>query len=158
MSDHRPSEDAPLPAPVTEFVDVRTGEFLPATVENAARAISAAREMKRRIEEVVAAATAYLADESRRQGTKTLRHGDAEVVLKGGTATEYDPERLAELLRAAGCPEDRIAETVVPTVSYTVNRAVLRQLTGANPDYRQAAEMASRIVETRTYATVKGTP
>ncbi len=138
-----------------ELVNVETGERLPATVANAAAVLQAARSMKERINDVVASATLYLVSESARRGTKTLNVGDVSVVLTGGASVSYDAEDLMEALRIAGCPEDRIEQAVVATVSYKVNRAVLRQLAAANPDYQAAIELAEVPVETPWRASVK---
>jgi hypothetical protein len=141
---------------ITELLDVSTGEILPATVENAGRVITAARDMRSRINDVVAQATAWLAEESARQGTKTLAAGASSVVLSGGTSTEYDALELMQYLRDVGCPEDRVDDAVTTTIDYKVNRSVLRQLAGANPDYADAIERAARTVEKPMRASIKG--
>jgi hypothetical protein len=138
-----------------ELVNLATGEMLPATVENAAVVLEAAREMKDRIGVVIRDAEAYLAEQSRLQGTKTFHASGFKVEGKGGESVSYDPEALAEALRAADCPEERIAEVVVATVSYSVNRSVLRQLVAANPDYKAAAELAEQRTETPLRFSVK---
>ncbi len=138
-----------------ELVNVETGERLPATVANAAAVLQAARSMKERLNDVVASATLYLVSESARRGTKTLNVGNVSVTLTGGAGVAYDAEDLMEALRIAGCPEDRIEQAVVATVSYKVNRAVLRQLGAANPDYQAAIELAEMPVETPWRASVK---
>jgi hypothetical protein len=139
----------------TELVNVETGEALAPTVENVPAVLEAARAMKERLQGVIEAATAVVLEASRVHGTKTFHTGDADVVLSGGPAVEYDPEALADCLREAGCPEDRINEVVKAEISYKVDRSVLRQLVGANPDYRAAAELASREIEKPYRASVK---
>lgn len=141
---------------ITELLDVSSGEVLPATVENAGRVITAARDMKSRIGEVIAQATAYLSDEAARQGTKTLHDGGATITLSGGLTDDYDPQDLMAGLREAGCPEERIDEAVVATVSYKVNKSVLRQLAGANLAYRAAIEEARFQYDKPMRASVKG--
>jgi len=139
----------------TGLLDIRTGEVLPATVENAARVLHAARTMKEQVNAIVAEATAYLVAESEHQGTKTL-HGDTETVtVTGGESVEYDAADLMDLLRSAGCPEHRIEAAVVTEISYRINRAVLRQLAAANDDYRAAIQLAERTVEKPYRASVK---
>lgn len=147
-----PSVEVDVPR---EFVLVTTGERLPATRDNAAAVLVAARERKRALDEVIRDAEAYLAEESRRNGTKTFQTDHGKVELSGGVSTEYDEQALMEALRAAGCPEERIAEAVVETVSYKVDKRVLRQLTAANPDYAAAAETAATKTESPLRATVK---
>lgn len=155
MTDETTPTVPAVPDPPRELVDVRTGQFLPATPENAAHVILVAREMKQRITEVVRDAEAYLADLSRVQGTKTFHTDFGKIELAGGESVQYDPYALAVALRAAGCPEQRIEEVVVATVSHSVDRRVLRQLVAANPDYAAAAESASQKVETPLRASVK---
>ncbi len=144
-----------LVAQHTGLLNIETGELMPATITNAAAVLLAARDMKQRINDVVAAATAYLVDESAIQGTRTLHDGGTVVSLSGGVTDEYDAHDLMDLLRAAGCPESRIDEAVVATVTYKVNRSVLRQLSAANPDYLAAIELSRREILKPFRATVK---
>jgi hypothetical protein len=85
-----------------ELVNVETGERLPATIQNAAVVLEAARAMKQRLNDVVWEATQYLVEESRRLGTKTFLNGS--LVLSGGVYTDYDVEELRERLTEEGCP------------------------------------------------------
>lgn len=142
--------------PITQLLDVSSGEVLPANIANAGRVIQAARDMKNRIGEVIAQATAYLAEESARQGTRTLSSGTTQVTLSGGTTTDYDPVDLRMELEFAGCPENRIEEAIVAEVTYKVNRTVLRQLAGANSDYKAAIERSAREVEKPYRVSIKG--
>ncbi len=139
----------------TTLVNVLTGEALEPTVANAATVLEAAREMKERLNDVIAAATLYLVAESAVRGTKTLNSGDVSVTLTGGATTDYDATDLMEALRIAGCPEDRIEQAVVATVSYRVNHSVLTQLRAANEDYAAAIELAAHTVEKPFRASVK---
>lgn len=140
MTDMSPAvQDAPL-------VHVGTGEVLEATPANAAIVIEAARAMKRQVDDVIRYATAILGEESRRLGTKTLRFDRTKVSLTGGPQTDYDAVALRDLLRDAGCPEERINEAVVEEISYKVNRNVLKQLR-VNDDYAAAIDLAKREYE-----------
>jgi hypothetical protein len=138
-----------------ELVNVETGEFLPATVENAAVVLHAARTMKRRLDNVIAETTSFLLAESQVRGTKTLEAGREKITLTGGPTVDYDTTDLMDALREAGCPEERIAEAVIEEISYKPNRSVLRQLAAANPDYRAAVELAERTIEKPWRASVK---
>lgn len=129
-----------------ELVDVRTGEVLPATIDNAHRVLTIIREVSAQMRLVRNAATDFIAEESKRQGTKTLHSPAGDVVLTGGPTIDYDPEALMDALRAADCPENRIEECVVATITYKVNRSILNQLVKANPDYKAAAELAEREI------------
>lgn len=138
----------------TGLLDVATGELLPATIQNAGRVLLAARMMEENIRDIKRETTAFLAAESARAGTKTLRDDGCTVTLTGGTTVEYDAQDLMEALRMAGCPEDRIDAAVKTEITYKVDRAVLRQLAAANPEYRAAIELAAREVEKPYRATV----
>jgi hypothetical protein len=132
---------------ITELLDVESGEVLPASVENAAVVLASARVIKQKIDTVIRSATDYLASESTHQGIKTFNVGSGTVSLSGGASIEYDAADLMEALRVAGCPEDRIEAAVVAEITYKVNRSVLRQLAGANPDYKAAIDLAERTIE-----------
>lgn len=139
----------------TGLLNPTTGELLEANVENAAIVLDAARSTKQIVNDIISEATAYLAQEAARRGTKTLRSGDYELALSGGATVEYDATDLIMLLREAGCPEDRIEAAVVATITYKVDRSVLRQLAAANPDYKAAIDLAAREVEKPWRAAVK---
>jgi hypothetical protein len=146
------STEVALPA---ELVNVETGERLPATVENAATVLEAARTMKERLNDVIHDATLWLVSLSAERGTQTFHAGDVTLSLSGGSGVDYDATLLVEALLAADCPEDRINEAVVTTFSYKVNRSVLKQLAAANPDYAAAIELAEMAVERPYRASVK---
>lgn len=139
----------------TGLLNVETGEILPATVESAAAVLIAARNMKQRVNDVVAETTVYLADEAARRGTKTLNGGGEKIVLTGGLTEEYDVQDLIVFLRNAGCPEDRLDQAIVTEITYRVNKSVIRQLAAANPEYKAAIELAKRLVEKPVRANVK---
>jgi hypothetical protein len=142
-------------AVVTELLDVSSGEILPATVENAATVLRAAREVKQQVDGVIRTTTEYLASESAHHGTKTFDLSAGKLTLTGGASVDYDAVDLMEALRVAGCPDERINEAVVAEVSYKVNRSVLRQLAAANPDYKAAIELAERHVDKPWRASVR---
>jgi sulfur carrier protein ThiS len=137
------------------LLNPETGELLEATVDNAAAVILAARRVKGRANELIDEATAFALYEAERLGKKTL-HGENEtLVVAGGASTEYDEQTLMELLRDVGCPEQRIAEAVTEEITYKVNRSVLNQLAGANPQYKAAIELAKREVDRPFRVSVK---
>ena len=142
-------------SPRASFPDVVTGEVLPATPENAHRVLMAVKEMEVKLRTVKSAVTAYVLEESQRVGTKTFNVRGGKVELTGGPTSEIDPVALGQLLREAGCPEDRIDEVIVATITYKVNRSVLRQLTSANGDYAAAADLATQPVEKDYRASAK---
>jgi len=141
--------------PAWELVNIETGEMLPATAENAAVVLRAVRDMRARLTEIGDEATAFLVEESRRIGARTFHVEGGIVELKGGDGVDYDPQALAEGLRAAGLPEERVGEVVVQEVSYRVNRAKLRSVTGANPDYKAAASRAEIPTSKKVWASLR---
>ena len=128
---------------------------MPASLDNAARVLEAAREMKRKLNLVVAEATSYLMEQSQREGTKTFHTAHGNATLSGGPTVEYDPTALMHGLGQAGCPEARITEAVTPEVTYKVNRSVLRQLAAANQKYDLAIRQAEYTVEKPYRVSVK---
>jgi hypothetical protein len=131
-------EEQPLQLlPTTgELVDLRVaGEV--------ARALDEVREGIRRLGELRSLLETVLRLEARRQGTKTLHlAGGLVATVSGGERVEWDIERLAEGLRGAGLPEDRLAQLVVETVEYKVDQRVARQLAAGNPAYAAAIDAA----------------
>jgi hypothetical protein len=123
------------------LLDVRTGELVPATPENAVELLAAARDMRSRILNLVKDCEAVLLDESRRQGTKTLRYGNTTATVTGGTEIVWNLDILQEL-RNRGLPEERYDELVVATVTYKVDARVAKQLETSNPAYAEVIRMA----------------
>lgn len=124
-----------------ELLDVRTGELLPATPENAVNLLTAARDMRGRLMDLVKDCEAVLLDESRKQGTKTLHYGSETATITGGQDLAWNLDILLEL-RNRGLPEARYNELVVATVTYRVNAAVAKQLEASNPAYAEVIAMA----------------
>jgi hypothetical protein len=144
---HEPLFPVPL---VGELVDL--GE--PAAV---ARGLHTVRQAKRDLDDARRVLEAVLQRESERVGSRTLRYGQLEAVVSGGNErVEYpDPQELAEQLRAAGLPEERISEVVVEVVDYRVKRAVLRSVIASNDRYAAAAEAAGSTTQTPLRVAIK---
>jgi hypothetical protein len=137
------------------LLNVETGELLEPTIDNAAAALIACRNMRERIHGITNEITAYAVSLAEERGTKTL-HGERETLsVSGGLTEEYDAVILEDLLRTAGCPEDRIRAAITEEISYKVNKSVLKQLAGANPNYKTAIELARSEVEKPYRAAVK---
>jgi hypothetical protein len=134
-----------LERPAT-LIDVRTGEVLPATPDNAIDLLKAARDIRQRILDLVKACEFVLREESQRQGKKTLHLPGGTAQISGGAELEWDLDILAEL-QALGLPEDRYGELVVQTVSYKVSAAVAKQLEAANESYAAVIRRARSYVE-----------
>src|SRR5262245_34906783 len=108
-----------------ELVDVRTGEFLPATPENAAELLVAARELRTKLMSLVHDCEAVLLAASRERGTKTLHLPAGVATVSGGSEVVWDISTLARLI-AVGLPDERYGELVATVVTYKVNAAVAK--------------------------------
>lgn len=138
----------------TELVDVRSGELLPATPENAVELLTVVRDTRAKLLSLVKDCEAILLEESRRQGTKTLHLEAGTAEITGGSGIEWDIEELLKL-RDVGLPEDRYNELVVATVTYKVDARVAKQLESANPAYAEIVERARSRVEKPFRVSVK---
>lgn len=145
------SEIALAPA---QLVDMRTGEMLEATPENAVELIVYARDMRSRLLNLVKDCEAVLLEASRIQGTKTLHLEHATATITGGSDLNWDLDQLARLL-AVGLPDERYNELVVPTITYKVSAAIAKQLEAANPAYAEIIASARSRVEKPWRVTVK---
>lgn len=126
-----------------ELLHPVTGELLPATAGNAAELWLAARALQSRARMLMTDCATVLAEESRRQGTKTLHlpAGTAQISGGPGGGLDWNMEVLERLLEA-GLPEDRYNDLVVTTVTYKVDARVAKQLEAANPDYAEVIDQA----------------
>jgi len=113
----------------------------------AAQALRDVRDLKRQLDEVRMLLEGVLRLEAARQGTKTLHLGPVDAIVSGGPSADYDAELLVDGLRAAGLPDDRLADAVTVIVTYKVDQRVLRQLAGANPAYAAAIDSARSTVD-----------
>lgn len=112
-----------------------------------AQALSAVREAKRKLDIARADLEAVLADEGARQGIKTLRYDDVNVVITGGPTVEYDPEKLQELLEV-GLPQERFDALVKMTVTYAVNASVAKQIAASgNEEYAEIVRASKKVIE-----------
>lgn len=139
---HEEGEPSTALAEIRPLVHPGTGEVLPATPENAAKLLRSLRELRQRALDAAKDCERVIAEESSRQGKKTLRLGDVAVELYGGSEVVWDVEKLRASLRRLGCPEERILELVRETIEYKIDNTVARQLAAANPKYAKAIEAA----------------
>lgn len=141
-----------------ELVIPWTGEIVdlgePAQV---ARVLETVRALKRDLDEARALLEDVLRSESERQGTRTLHLGTLDAVISGGERVEYDELELARELRAAGLPEERLAELIVETVTYKVDQRVARSVAASNPVYAAAIERCRRVVPAAWRVAIKPT-
>lgn len=136
------TDSPPVDEPRADLVDLRSGELLPATPENAAMLIVRMREFRSLLMDGIKECERILIDESTRVGSKTLRVGGHVAEIAGGSEVVWDVEALRAGLRKAGCPDERLAELITETVEYRVNNTVARQLASANPKYANVIEGA----------------
>lgn len=135
-------------------VDVKTGEQLPATPENAARALNVARDMMGQLRDVRAGANSVLVEEARRQGKKTLRLGGYVVTVSDDKEIVWDLAILSKLLDE-GLPQERWNELVTETVETKVSAQVAKEIAGANPKYASIVSQARSDFVKGQYASVK---
>jgi hypothetical protein len=132
-----------------------TGEVVDVSEPSeAARALDELNTARQHISDLRQYVVELLWQEGERLGTKTLHFDDLEVSLYGGTAVQYDVEKLRDLLTAAGCPPERIERLIKTKVEYTVDGNVARSLAGINDDYAAALEHARDVVPARRGARV----
>ncbi len=139
------------------LLDIRSGELIdPTDAPRVAALLADVREHARQLTELRRACEQALAEEARRQGTKTLRFEGVEAVVSGGEASElvWDIEELQKLLDA-GLPSERFEALVRETVEYRVNAAVAKQIAAANDEYAAIVERARSYRDKPVYVTVR---
>jgi hypothetical protein len=119
-----------------------------------ADALDQLTDIRHRLDELRGVLTDALRLEAHLQGTKTLYLDELKAVIHGGERTEYDGHKLALQLRAAGLPEDRVMAAVQEVISYKPDGRVLKQLAGANPEYREIIEACRSVVPAPWRATI----
>ena len=145
---------------VHEILVPFTGELVRADdAAAAARSLESLRQIEADIRRVKTELTEAIVGVASVTGTKTLHlEGGGTAVVKGGTETVYDAEKLEAALRRAGMPESAIREIVVETVSYKVAAVRAKQAAAANPKYRKAIERHSTQIEKTPTIEVKLPP
>lgn len=145
--------------PHEEIVVPGVGELVNLSdYQSCATALDGIRDLESKLREIKGLLSSAIQAEATRQGTKTLELADGrKAVLSGGKEVEYDAELLASELEIAGMPEDRIAQIVVPTVSYKVSAVKAKQAAAANPIYADIIESCRREVETPVRVSLRRT-
>src|SRR5262249_50664271 len=130
-----------------ELVIPLTGELVElGDPPRVALALEQLLDLKRQLDEARIVLVDALRYASERAGTRTLHLAPVDAVVSGGEKTEYDAERLAQELSAAGLPPERLGELIVATVSYRVDQRVARSVAASNPRYAAALERCRRVV------------
>lgn len=138
--------------PGTELILVQpSGELVdPRDTQACFLALREVNRIQGLLYEAKRALTAALVVEAQRRGERTVTLESGErYVAEGGPSRQYRPEDVEEGLRAAGMPEERIAQIVVTEVSRKVNGVEANKAARANPAYAAALEEASEMVEAR---------
>lgn len=126
-----PPERLPVPNPVSgELVD-------PSNLAGLAVALEDLREHKRNVDAWIRRATDYFVEQTKVEGTKTLRYGGREVVVSTPDEFVVQWESLRGALLEVGLPLARVDALTKPKTVYTLDRAVEKQLRGANPQYAE---------------------
>ncbi len=125
------------------LLDVRTGEQLPATPSSAAALLAGLREMQDRARLWIRACEDVLVEESRRQGSKTLRIDGSTFEVYEQKEVQWDTAKLRELL-PAGLPEGRFQELVTVTVEEKVSANEAKKIAAVNPEYARIIGQARR--------------
>ena len=146
------AERSMLPVPLTgQLVDLGDANEIASAVDGVRQAEQQLAEVRRFLTDVLRLHAAKL-------GTKTLHLDDCDVVISGGHKVEYDAQQLADELRQAGLPEERLEQVIVAVVTYKVSQRVLNQLAAANPTYKEAIERCRRVVPVPWQARVERGP
>lgn len=145
------------PEPLAEIVVPWTGELVPLTnPSQVARALGQVRDLKRQLDEARAVLEDALRLEAERQGTKTLHLDGLKATVTGGSKLEWDMEALADELRDAGLPEERLGQLIVQVITERVNATVANSIAKANPRYGEIVERHRHVVPDRWRVTVEG--
>lgn len=132
----------------TDLVLPQSGELVDLTSEKeVAHALAEIQDLKRKISWAERRLREALAERAKVLGTKTFHiEGVGTLEMKGDIKVSWDAEKLEDLLRQAGAPEELIREIVLEQVSYKVDARRAARAAKANPDYASAVD-ASREEE-----------
>lgn len=155
LQDMTESDEVATPIASQALVLPHTGELISLEeLPKVASALDAIRAHEAQLREVKQILTEALVEESRRQGSKTLRLDYLTVEIGGGTTVEWDIEVLHRL-QDAGLPEERFDALVRTEVTYKVSAAEAKRIS-SNPEYARIIELARTEHETRPWARVRG--
>lgn len=134
-----------------------SGEVIdPHDAKQCGTALDELRRMERHIGEAKRALSYAIAEECKRQGTKSIDVGGGRrAEVRGGPEKAYDAEALERDLRAAGMPEDRLREIVTETVSYSVVAREAKRAAGANEEYARIIERNTTEIERPISVTIR---
>lgn len=145
---------------MSEAVEVRESEdlvILPigevvssGDMKGCSLALDRLRDMEREIASYKTILSRAIVAEASRQGlTGKFPLGDRlSVEISSADRTSYDAEKLEDLLRQAGMPEERIAQIVKEEVTHVVVAKELKKAARSNKGYAEILE-ATKAVEHR---------
>lgn len=124
-----------------------------------AHALDELRYVTARIHAAKRLLTHALAARAELLGTRTLDLGaGASATVTGGAGRQIDPDMLADGLREAGMPDERIDEIVVTTVTRSVDVRQADRAARANAAYKAALDAATTDIEKPWSVSVRGLP
>lgn len=133
----------------TDLVLPVSGEII--NLDDAQAVVRAMREVNRLQSELYDAKrvmAAALIEHATKLGLRTVTLPNGEkFVREGGPRKQYRPDEVEAGLRAAGMPEERIAQIVKEQVTWTVNGTEANKAAKANPEYAAVLEAASQLVD-----------
>lgn len=136
------------------LIDIRTGEALEPTPENAAVLLYALKQHKRQAIEAIKLCEQILHAEARRQGTKTLHLPGGQVEVRTPTELVWNLELLEEL-RTLGLPEERWNDLVRETVERKVDARIAKQIAASNEAYAKVIDAARQTHDKPPYVLIK---
>ena len=100
--------------------------------------------------------TAAIVEAGKRDGTTSYELPNRlKATITSGKRTSVAGDVLAQQLRSAGMPEERIAEIVSETVSYSVDLRKAKTAAGVNEAYAKALATASTTHEAQPSVTIR---
>ena len=134
-----------------------TGELVNLADEvSCALALDAVRDFERQLREAKSALTEAIIERAMVLGVRSFVLPDGRrAEVSAGTEIVYDAQAVENGLRAAGMPEERIAEIIEEQVSYRVRAVQAKRAAAANPAYAAIIEAAKTEQPRNRYVSLK---
>lgn len=113
------------------------------------------RQLEQRVKEAKRILSDAIAEESKRQGSKTLHFDGVDAEVKTSQRLVWDVERLEKGLRELGMPEERIRTIITETVTYDVKAVEANRAARANPEYADLVGSCRTEIETNPSIAVR---